>query len=306
MEAQKRPLANVVNVVRGGGGKIVVGGQPLKNIVAATKNDQKYLKRGRDSPPNMIQKKKKNFAANNDENAFDPTRTIETKIKNIKISQKNDLPLKPVNRKQETTTTTQPPPPIVAIKNRNIIQQKQPLKSTKNEQKNNNNDGDNNNKNQSKQKHHIDWQDYYQPPKNLPEDIIDYDRTQIENINSEPIYAFEIFEYLREKEQSTRCRKYMQQQKDISPKMRTILIDWLVEVQQTFELNHETLYHSIKIMDHFLMNSQIKRSRLQLLGIVSMFIAAKCDVCIMYLLIVFKNLIKFFSFIHTGKNLSNN
>ncbi|KAH9416096.1 Protein kinase binding [Dermatophagoides pteronyssinus] len=273
MEAQKRPLAaNVVNIRCGG----VVGQMDglLKNSLP--KNDPKLLKRGRDSPPNLLQKKKKNFgvaggaAIKNDENAYDPTRTIETKIKNIKISQKNDLPLKPLminnnNKKQQnelkivmqldknhhTAATTKP----------NVEKQQQPSKTVADDDK----------------KHRIDPKDYYEPPKNLPADIIDYDRTQLENINSEPIYAFEIFEYLREKEQTTRCVKYMHQQKEISSRMRTILIDWLVEVQQTFELNHETLYHAIKIMDHFLMLSQIKRTRLQLLGIVSMFIAAKCD-----------------------------
>ena len=294
---EKKPLANLANVVVRGGN---VDG-PKKNVnLATTKNDPKLLKRGRDSPPNMMmaQKKKKNSATkiiNNDENAvvFDPTRTIETKIKNIKISQKIDyLPLKkPVNNKQETTTISTTVT-IKAVKNRNVnIKQKQQPSSPKK------------NDNKKCKNPYINWQDYYQPPKNLPDDVIDHDRTQLENINSEPIYAFKIFEYLREKEQSTRCQKYMQHQKEISPKMRTILVDWLVELQQTFELNHETLYHAIKIMDHFLMNKSIKRIRLQLLGIVSMFIAAKCDVCFnyIYVLVIYSS---FFSI--TGTNLSNN
>ncbi len=29
-------------------------------------------------------------------------------------------------------------------------------------------------------------------------------------------------------------------------------IDWLVEVQESFELNHETLYTAVKMMDLFL------------------------------------------------------
>ena len=133
MEAQKRPLAaNVVNIRCGG----VVGQMDglLKNSLP--KNDPKLLKRGRDSPPNLLQKKKKNFigvggaAIKNDENAYDPTRTIETKIKNIKISQKNDLPLKPLmnqnNKKQqnEAAAAVAKNLPIKAVKNRNAIGQK--------------------------------------------------------------------------------------------------------------------------------------------------------------------------------------
>ncbi|KAH9510544.1 Protein kinase binding, partial [Dermatophagoides farinae] len=169
---------------------------------------------------------------------FDPTHTIETEIKNIKISQKIDY-----------------------------LQKQQPSSSS----------SPKNNDNEKCKNRYINWQDYYQSPKNLPDDVIDYDRTQLKNINSEPIYAFEIFEYLREKEQSTRCQKYMQHQIEISPKMRAMLVDWMVKVQQNFEFTHEVFYHAIKIIDHFLMNKTIKRNRLQLLGIVSIYIAAKCD-----------------------------
>ena len=34
--------------------------------------------------------------------------------------------------------------------------------------------------------------------------------------------------------------------------MRSILVDWLVEVQESFELNHETLYTAVKLMDLYL------------------------------------------------------
>ena len=39
---------------------------------------------------------------------------------------------------------------------------------------------------------------------------------------------------------------------DITEAMRAILIDWLVEVQESFELNHETLYTAVKLMDLYL------------------------------------------------------
>ena len=35
---------------------------------------------------------------------------------------------------------------------------------------------------------------------------------------------------------------YICRQPDLTSQMRAVLVDWLVEVQENFELNHETLY----------------------------------------------------------------
>ena len=45
---------------------------------------------------------------------------------------------------------------------------------------------------------------------------------------------------------------YMSEQPEINKSMRAILVDWLVEVQESFELNHETLYTAVKMMDLYL------------------------------------------------------
>lgn len=60
--------------------------------------------------------------------------------------------------------------------------------------------------------------------------------------------------------------------------MRSILMDWMVEVQENFELNHETLYLAVKLVDLYLMEVQINKDTLQLLGASAMFISAKFDV----------------------------
>ena len=57
--------------------------------------------------------------------------------------------------------------------------------------------------------------------------------------------------------------------------MRAILIDWLVEVQESFELNHETLYTAVKITDLYLSKKSIKKEDLQLLGATACLIASK-------------------------------
>lgn len=74
---------------------------------------------------------------------------------------------------------------------------------------------------------------------------------------------------------------YMDKQSDIHAQMRTILVDWLIEVQENFELYHETLYLSVKIVDLYLARKEVKREYLQLVGATSMLLAAKFEVRIL-------------------------
>ena len=62
--------------------------------------------------------------------------------------------------------------------------------------------------------------------------------------------------------------------------MRAVLVDWLVEVQENFELNHETLYLAVKMVDHHLSKHGVMREKLQLVGATALFIACKFDVSI--------------------------
>lgn len=71
---------------------------------------------------------------------------------------------------------------------------------------------------------------------------------------------------------------YMSSQPDITAAMRTILVDWLIEVQENFELFHETLYLAVRLTDRYLAHKDIKREYLQLVGATSMLIAAKFEV----------------------------
>ena len=69
----------------------------------------------------------------------------------------------------------------------------------------------------------------------------------------------------------------MSRQKDINQKMRSILIDWLIEVHDKFKLQPQTLWLSINILDRYLENVQILRSKLQLVGIAALLIASKYE-----------------------------
>lgn len=73
-------------------------------------------------------------------------------------------------------------------------------------------------------------------------------------------------------------------QTDVTPEMRAILMDWLVEVQTNFELHHETLYLAAKLVDIYLSKIRIRRTILQLVGTAALFIACKYDVSFAYYL----------------------
>jgi cyclin A len=58
----------------------------------------------------------------------------------------------------------------------------------------------------------------------------------------------------------------MEHQSDINTAMRTILIDWLIEVADEYKLNDETLFLCVQYVDRFLSTVNVTRSKLQLLG----------------------------------------
>ncbi|KAI9782693.1 MAG: G2/mitotic-specific cyclin [Geoglossum umbratile] len=91
-------------------------------------------------------------------------------------------------------------------------------------------------------------------------------------------YVVEIFDYLKELEQSTMPNpSYMDDQAELEWKMRGILIDWLVEVHTRFHLLPETLFLTVNIIDRFLSTKVVQLSRLQLVGVTAMFIASKYE-----------------------------
>ncbi|XP_019850667.1 PREDICTED: G2/mitotic-specific cyclin-B3-like [Amphimedon queenslandica] len=90
-------------------------------------------------------------------------------------------------------------------------------------------------------------------------------------------YAPDIYQYMREREVKFKVSSYLDHQPLINSSMRSILIDWLVEVQENFELFHETLYLAVKIVDRYLEKKEVKKEYLQLVGATSMLIAAKFE-----------------------------
>lgn len=66
-------------------------------------------------------------------------------------------------------------------------------------------------------------------------------------------YVMEMYEHLRTKEHTTSVRPvYMESQPHINERMRSILVDWLVEVHLKFKLVPETLYLTVNLIDRYL------------------------------------------------------
>ena len=68
--------------------------------------------------------------------------------------------------------------------------------------------------------------------------------------------------------------EYMKKQPDINDSMRSILVDWLVEVSEEYRLQTETLYLAVNYIDRFLSYMSVVRAKLQLVGTSAMFIAS--------------------------------
>uniref|UniRef100_A0A7S1NPT6 Cyclin N-terminal domain-containing protein n=1 Tax=Eutreptiella gymnastica TaxID=73025 RepID=A0A7S1NPT6_9EUGL len=91
-------------------------------------------------------------------------------------------------------------------------------------------------------------------------------------------YTREIMQHLRNTESNFRpSANYMGRQTDINEKMRSILVDWLVDVHLKFKLLPETLHLAVILIDRFLASKVVTRQRLQLVGVVAMLIGAKYE-----------------------------
>ncbi|RWV98801.1 hypothetical protein GW17_00038332 [Ensete ventricosum] len=110
------------------------------------------------------------------------------------------------------------------------------------------------------------------------DDIIDVDTD-----HNDPQFcttlAGDIYRHLRIAETKKRpSTDFMEKiQKDINASMRSILIDWLVEVAEEYRLVPDTLYLTVNYIDRYLSGNEINRQRLQLLGVSCMLIAAKYE-----------------------------
>ncbi|KAF9892527.1 hypothetical protein FE257_001636 [Aspergillus nanangensis] len=91
-------------------------------------------------------------------------------------------------------------------------------------------------------------------------------------------YSDDIFEYMREQEiKLLPNAHYMDNQAEIQWSMRSVLMDWLVQVHHRFALLPETLFLCVNYIDRFLSCKIVSLGKLQLVGATAIFIAAKYE-----------------------------
>ena len=83
--------------------------------------------------------------------------------------------------------------------------------------------------------------------------------------------------YLRTETNNQPKALYMEQQPQITDRMRGILIDWIIEVHFQFKLKTESLFLTINLIDRYLEKIMVTKENLQLVGVSSMLIACKYE-----------------------------
>ncbi|AES95280.1 G2/mitotic-specific cyclin-1 [Medicago truncatula] len=112
----------------------------------------------------------------------------------------------------------------------------------------------------------------------MEEPVMDIDTPDANDPLAVAEYIEDLYSYYR-KVESTGCvsPNYMAQQFDINERMRAILVDWLIEVHDKFDLMHETLFLTVNLIDRFLEKQSVVRKKLQLVGLVAMLLACKYE-----------------------------
>ncbi|KAL3650868.1 hypothetical protein CASFOL_007271 [Castilleja foliolosa] len=115
------------------------------------------------------------------------------------------------------------------------------------------------------------------------ESLDDFGITDIDTKHKDPLmcslYAADIYSALYARQVDRRpLADYMEKvHRDITPGMRGILIDWLVEVSEEYRLVPDTLYLTVNLIDRFLSENYMTKQNLQLLGVTCMLIASKYE-----------------------------
>lgn len=103
----------------------------------------------------------------------------------------------------------------------------------------------------------------------LTEGVVDCDRED---------YADDIFDYMKQREAVYEINYYLNHQPELNNFMRSMLVDWLAELQQTEGLYPKTLFLAVKIIDAFLGKERVAKDHLKLLGTVALWLACKYEV----------------------------
>jgi len=108
----------------------------------------------------------------------------------------------------------------------------------------------------------------------LPAGVKDIDADEVDYFN-EPTYAQDIMSYLRAQEQYFVIPRNYLDGKEVTHVMRSVLVDWLLQVQDHLDLQQETVHLAVSMVNHFLHRRIISVNKIQLMGVTCLLIAAK-------------------------------
>ena len=222
--------------------------------------DHKTIANVKKSDSNRIKIDKKEMNENKENRTMENIEKKESKIrKEIKIKKDKKEKIRIIERKPTKENIEKK-----EIKNihKNVENKEKTIKIK--EEKKNNKRGDNNN--------------------NVDDDenevkIKYFDISNINNIQIPKEYINVIYyNLLKEEEKGIKPMPdytYMSRQNEINEKMRSILVDWIIDVHFKFGFTDETLFMTVSIIDRYLSICQITRTNFQLLGITALMIACK-------------------------------
>lgn len=91
-------------------------------------------------------------------------------------------------------------------------------------------------------------------------------------------YVQDVYVQLRADEEVGQASpEYMDNQPEVTARMREILVDWMVQVHQKYKQKRETLFLSVILVDQFLIRRPVARKKLQLVGVTAVLIASKYE-----------------------------
>ena len=116
-------------------------------------------------------------------------------------------------------------------------------------------------------------------PQVVPQGIRDIDADARTDPLQVPEYTHQLQAFIRSEEvKCTPASGYIPgTQPHLTSQMRSILVDWLVEVAEEYKLHDATLFLGVNLVDRCLACFEVTRSKLQLVGCGCMLVAAKFE-----------------------------
>ncbi|OMO68616.1 hypothetical protein CCACVL1_19885 [Corchorus capsularis] len=111
----------------------------------------------------------------------------------------------------------------------------------------------------------------------LKDQNLNIDEGDVNNELAVVEYVDDLYKFYKSTENDARVQDYFCSQQHITIGMRKILVDWLIQAHNSFQLMPETLYLTINILDRYLSRKAVSRDKLQLVGLGSLLIACKYE-----------------------------